>query len=175
MAAPYFAVEMFETRERLHLATRDDSGKHSVQILVAVEGCGVIEVPGGEAITLAKGDAVVIPACLEEFAVRPQWNLEILRAYVPGKAVSGARDKTLVLDFSSAIYWFSRNWYHFEERIQFLSRDSGRWTGHAILAAQPQEASETVAGARRQADHDPTNGGAFAAARISPEILDHHQ
>lgn len=85
VAAPYFAVEMFETRESLHLATRDDSGKHSVQILVAVEGCGVIEVPGGEPITLAKGDAVVIPACLEKFAVRPQWNLELLRAYVPGK------------------------------------------------------------------------------------------
>jgi len=85
VAAPYFAVEMFETKEQLHLATRDDSGKHSVQILVAVEGCGVIEVPGGEAITLAKGDAVVIPACLEKFAVRPQWNLELLRAYVPGK------------------------------------------------------------------------------------------
>jgi mannose-6-phosphate isomerase class I len=85
VAAPYFAVELFETKERLHLMTRDDSGKHSVQILVAVEGCGVIEVPGGEAITLAKGDAVVIPACLEKFAVRPQWNLELLRAYVPGK------------------------------------------------------------------------------------------
>ena len=28
------------------LATRDDSGKSSVQILVAVEGCGVVEAPG---------------------------------------------------------------------------------------------------------------------------------
>src|SRR5690242_9104949 len=73
IAAPYFTVEMFASRERLNLATRDDSGKHSAQILVAVEGCGVIEVPGGEPITLAKGDAVVIPACLEKFAVRPQW------------------------------------------------------------------------------------------------------
>jgi mannose-6-phosphate isomerase len=85
VGAPYFAVDMFETKEQVHLATRDDSGKHSAQILVAVEGCGVIEVPGGEPITLAKGDAVVIPACLEKFAVRPQWNLELLRAYVPGK------------------------------------------------------------------------------------------
>ncbi len=84
--APYFAVEMFETRERLRLFTRDDSGKSSVQILVATEGCGVIEVSGFDTVTLAKGDAVVIPACLEEFAVRPQWTLEFLRAYVPGKA-----------------------------------------------------------------------------------------
>lgn len=86
VAAPYFSVEMFETKEPVHLRTRDDSNKDSVQILVAVEGCGAVEVPGAEPVTLAKGDAVVIPACLESFSVRPQWTLEFLRAYVPGKA-----------------------------------------------------------------------------------------
>ena len=85
VAAPYFVVEMFETKEPLSLATRDDSNKKSVQILVAVEGCGVIEVPGAEPVTLAKGDAVIIPASFEEFAIRPQWTLEFLRAFVPGK------------------------------------------------------------------------------------------
>jgi uncharacterized protein YjlB len=40
-----------------------------------------------EAVTLAKGDAVVIPACVESFGVRPQWTLEFLRAYVPGRAL----------------------------------------------------------------------------------------
>jgi mannose-6-phosphate isomerase len=84
--APYFAVEMYESKETLHLETRDGSEKGSVQILVAVEGCGAIEVPGAQTVTLAKGDAVIIPACLERFAVRPQWTLEFLRAYVPGKA-----------------------------------------------------------------------------------------
>ena len=60
--------------------------RSSVQILVAVEGCGVIEVPGGEPVTLAKGDAVVDSRVRwQNFAVRPQWNVEILRAYVPGK------------------------------------------------------------------------------------------
>jgi uncharacterized protein YjlB len=52
---------------------------------VAVEGCGVIEAPGMEAVTLAKGDAVVVPASIGLFGVRPQWALEFLRAYVPGK------------------------------------------------------------------------------------------
>lgn len=85
VAAPYFSVEMFETKEPVQLETRDESAKSSVQILVAVEGCGAIEVAGGEAVTVAKGDAVVIPACLEKFSVRPQWTLEFLRAYVPGK------------------------------------------------------------------------------------------
>jgi uncharacterized protein YjlB len=56
-----------------------------VQILVAVEGCGVIESPGMEPVTVAKGDAVVVPASVEKFEVRPQWAVEVLRAYVPGE------------------------------------------------------------------------------------------
>jgi mannose-6-phosphate isomerase len=86
VAAPYFVVEMFEAKDSFRLPTRDEAGKNSVQILVAVEGCGVIEAPGTDPVTFAKGDAVVIPACVAEFGVRPQWTLEVLRAYVPGKA-----------------------------------------------------------------------------------------
>src|SRR5579871_4051151 len=87
VAAPYFVVEMIEAKEPLTLPTQDDSGKSSAQILVAVEGCGVIEAAGMDPVTMAKGDAVVIPACIGEFRLRPQWTLEFLRAYVPGKAV----------------------------------------------------------------------------------------
>jgi mannose-6-phosphate isomerase len=87
VAAPYFVVDMFETKEALELSTRDDSGRSSVQILVAIEGCGVVEPPGMEPVTLAKGDGVVVPASLETFGVRPQWTLEFLRAYVPGKVL----------------------------------------------------------------------------------------
>jgi mannose-6-phosphate isomerase len=85
VAAPYFVVDMFEAKEPLELATHDDSGKSSAHILVAVEGCGVIETPGAEAVTLAKGDAVVVPASVGNFSVRPQWAVEFLRAFVPGK------------------------------------------------------------------------------------------
>lgn len=85
VAAPYFVVDMFEAKEPLELTTRDEAGRSSVQILVAVEGCGVIEAPGMDPVTLAKGDAVVVPACVGEFDVRPQWAIEFLRAYVPGK------------------------------------------------------------------------------------------
>jgi mannose-6-phosphate isomerase len=85
VAAPHFVVDMFEAREPLELATRDDSGRSSVQILTAIEGCGVVEATGMDPVTFAKGDAVVIPACVDRFGVRPQWNLEFLRSYVPGK------------------------------------------------------------------------------------------
>jgi mannose-6-phosphate isomerase len=83
--APHFVVEMFEIKEPLELVTRDNSEKSSMQILTALEGCGVIEVAGMEPVTFAKGDAVVVPACIDHFSVRPQWALEFLRAYVPGR------------------------------------------------------------------------------------------
>ncbi len=84
VAAPYFVVDMFEMKDAQELSTRDDSGKSSAQILVAVEGCGIVEAPGAEPVTLAKGDSVVVPASVGKFTVRPQWALEFLRARVPG-------------------------------------------------------------------------------------------
>jgi mannose-6-phosphate isomerase len=87
IAAPYFVVDMFEMKDAQELNTSDDPGKNSLQILVATEGCGIVEAAGTEAVTLAKGDAVVIPATLGKFTVRPQWTLEFLRAQVPGAAL----------------------------------------------------------------------------------------
>jgi len=87
ISTPYFTVDMFELREPQAFHPHDQAGKRSVQILVATEGCGAVEVPGTEAVTLAKGDAVVIPASLAEFQVRPQWTVEFLKASLPGGVV----------------------------------------------------------------------------------------
>ncbi|MGA9308543.1 MAG: type I phosphomannose isomerase catalytic subunit [Candidatus Sulfotelmatobacter sp.] len=87
VAAPYFVVDMFELKDAHELSTRDETGISSVQILVAVEGCGVVEAAATEPVTLAKGDAVVVPASAGKFTVRPQWTLEFLRARVPGKSL----------------------------------------------------------------------------------------
>ena len=84
VAAPYFAVDLFELKKPHQFSTRDHSSKDSVQILVAVEGYGVVEARGSAPVTLSKGDAVVIPAALGEFSVRPQWAVEFLLARVPG-------------------------------------------------------------------------------------------
>lgn len=83
--APYFVVDQYELKEPEAFRTVDESGKNSVQILVAIEGCGIVEADGAEPVTLAKGDAVVIPASTGGFRVRPQWTVEFLKAYVPGK------------------------------------------------------------------------------------------
>jgi len=85
--APYFTVDLFELKEPQAFSTADDVGKTSVQILVAVEGCGVVEAQGRDPVTLAKGDAVVIPAALHGFTVRPQWAVEFLKGSVPSGTV----------------------------------------------------------------------------------------
>jgi mannose-6-phosphate isomerase len=84
IAAPYFIVDMFELKEPHEFSTHGTSGKDSVQILVATEGCGIVESQGRAPVMLAKGDAVVVPANLGGFAVRPQWSLEFLKACLPG-------------------------------------------------------------------------------------------
>ena len=84
VASPFFVVEMYELKEPQNFRTRDGAGKSSVQILVAVEGCAVIEARGPEPVTLAKGDAVVVPASMGDFHVRPQWTVELLKASLPG-------------------------------------------------------------------------------------------
>jgi mannose-6-phosphate isomerase len=84
VAAPYFVVDLFELKEPREFVTVDESGKNSVQILVALEGCGIVEAQGFTPVTVAKGDAAVIPANLRDFSIRPQWTVEFLKAYVPG-------------------------------------------------------------------------------------------
>src|ERR1700686_2225092 len=87
--APYFTVDLFELKEPQAFSTvgADDAGRTSVQILVAIEGCGVVEAQARDPVTLTKGDAVVIPAALQGFTVRPQWAVEFLKASVPSGTV----------------------------------------------------------------------------------------
>jgi mannose-6-phosphate isomerase len=87
VASSYFVVEMLELKDPHEFRTTDDAGKSSVQVLTAVEGCGVVEASGAEPVTFAKGDAVVVPASAGRFSVRPQWSVEFLKSCLPGKAM----------------------------------------------------------------------------------------
>ena len=84
ISAPYFVVEKFSTKEK-HLFQTRDADKSSAQILIAIDGCAMVEVRGAPAVTFSKGDAVVIPASTGEFQIRPQWSVEFLKASVPGR------------------------------------------------------------------------------------------
>src|ERR1700678_2716180 len=88
VAASYFVVDMFEMKDVQRLRTQDDSGKSSAQILVALEGCGIVEAAGSEPVTVAKGDAVVIPASVANYTIRPQWTFEFMSSRVPGSPLS---------------------------------------------------------------------------------------
>ncbi len=55
-------MESFDLKAPHDFRTRDDFSKASVQILVAVEGCGIVEAAGAQPVTFGKGDAVVVPA-----------------------------------------------------------------------------------------------------------------
>jgi len=62
--------------------------RDSPHIVVAVSGAGIVESQGMEPISFATGDAVVIPACVGEYLVRPQWDLEVMRMSLPTGAVA---------------------------------------------------------------------------------------
>lgn len=82
----YFAVEKYELRSSHALATH--SGKSSAQILVATDGRGTLSAPGCEPTVFGKGDAVVVPASIPDFEVHPEGELQFIRSYVPGAAVT---------------------------------------------------------------------------------------
>ena len=84
--SPYFVVDLFDLKEPQDFHARPSMS--SVEVLVAVEGCGILEAAGSEPVTFAKGDAVVIPASVGEFRVRPQWAVEFLRAALPREATA---------------------------------------------------------------------------------------
>ena len=73
--------------ERREFAFQPESQK-AASCLVALEGCGVVEWNGGDPVAFARGEAVIVPASLGAFRVRPQWDMEVFWVKVPGAGVS---------------------------------------------------------------------------------------
>lgn len=82
--SPFFEVEKINLRGVLQAETT----LASPHILVAVDGAGIVESQGMEPISFAAGEAVVVPACVREYTVRPQWELEVMRMSLPTDAVA---------------------------------------------------------------------------------------
>jgi mannose-6-phosphate isomerase len=86
VTSPCFIVDKFrldrpwEFRRPRHL-------KNSVWCLTALRGYGMIESDGVAPVTFSSGDAVVVPASVEKFTLRPQWELEFLCASLPAEQV----------------------------------------------------------------------------------------
>ncbi len=81
--SPFFQVENM----RLHGVLDGEMTPDSPHIIVAVSGSGILESPGMEPVSFACGDAVVVPACVTRYTVRPQWELEMMCMSLPAEAV----------------------------------------------------------------------------------------
>jgi mannose-6-phosphate isomerase len=84
VCSPYFQVEKIRLREPL----RAEVTPASPHVVVAIDGAGIVESQGMEPISFATGEAVVIPAAVREYDVRPQWELEIMRMSLPTGTVA---------------------------------------------------------------------------------------
>jgi mannose-6-phosphate isomerase len=86
VSAPPFTVDKMVIKEPRDFSAHGP--KFSAQVMVALDGCGVVEADGMLPVTLAKGECLVLPAGVREYRIRPQWALECLRAMLPGSEVS---------------------------------------------------------------------------------------
>src|ERR1700690_2656455 len=83
VASTYFGVQVFdlERGEVPEFSARDHS---SVQIVVAIDGAGVLRAPDCEPIHFSRGDAVVVPATVAQFRIQAQPQVHFLKSFVPG-------------------------------------------------------------------------------------------
>jgi mannose-6-phosphate isomerase len=82
--SPFFQVEKLKLSEPLQASV----SPNSPHIVVSIEGAAMLESVGMAPISFAKGEAVVVPACVPEYMVRPQWDVEIMRVSLPTGSVA---------------------------------------------------------------------------------------
>jgi mannose-6-phosphate isomerase len=84
--SPFFCVNRYRLGEKESVSS-DNAGERawpSVEIVVGLHGCGVLEVEGCSDTLFREGQAVVVPAGVGRFAIRPlSGELETLAAHLP--------------------------------------------------------------------------------------------
>jgi mannose-6-phosphate isomerase len=86
ITSPCFVIDKFHL-DRAWEFRRPRHQKKGVWCLTALRGCGVIESESAAPVTFSSGEAVVVPAAVEKFTLRPQWELEFLCASLPAEKV----------------------------------------------------------------------------------------
>ena len=82
VTSPSFIVDQFKLTRAWEFR-RPCHAKRSVWCLVATRGCGVIESEGTAPVIFTGGEAVVVPAAVDKFMLKPQWEMEFLCASLP--------------------------------------------------------------------------------------------
>lgn len=88
ITSPDFIVDKFRLEQAWQFQ-RPQHAQRSVWCLVATAGCGVIDSPGAPPITFATGEGVIMPAAVDRFILKPQWNIEFLCSSVPVAETAG--------------------------------------------------------------------------------------
>ncbi|MFB3815375.1 MAG: type I phosphomannose isomerase catalytic subunit [Terriglobales bacterium] len=78
--SPCFIVERFVLDRYRDFV---DNQRRSAEVLIAIDGCAVVETPDIGDVMFSRGEAVVVPAALARYRVRAQWNVEVIRAALP--------------------------------------------------------------------------------------------
>ena len=86
VTSPCFIVDKFHFARAWEFR-RPRHAKRSVWCLTATRGAGVIESLHASPVTFACGESVVIPANVDSFMLKPQWELEFLCASLPVEKV----------------------------------------------------------------------------------------
>jgi len=99
LSSPCFVVDKFTLKQPWQFQ-RPRHAPQSVWCLVATSGCGVVEHEGSAPLTFAAGEAVVVPASVERFILRPQWELEFLCSSLPVEEVE--HPKTVLFEVGAS-------------------------------------------------------------------------
>jgi mannose-6-phosphate isomerase len=86
VTSPSFVVDKFKLT-RAWQFQRPRQVKRCVWCLAAISGCGVIENGAMAPVTFSAGEAIVVPATVDRFVLKPQWEVEFLCASLPIAAV----------------------------------------------------------------------------------------
>ena len=83
VASAYFVVQRFDL-EKGGVSEFTARDHHSVQIVVALDGAGMLEAPDCEPVHFGKGDAVVVPAAVPQVRIQARPKIQFLKSFVPG-------------------------------------------------------------------------------------------
>jgi mannose-6-phosphate isomerase len=86
VTSPSFIVDKFNLTRPWEFR-RPHHARQSVWCLVALQGCGVLASEGATPVTFTSGEAIIVPAEVEKFMLKPQWELEFLCASLPVESV----------------------------------------------------------------------------------------
>lgn len=87
ISSPCFVVDKFQL-SRPWQFRRPGHGRRSPWCLIAVRGNGTMECENSPPLTFAAGEAVVVPAEVDRFILKPQWELEFLCCSLPVERVA---------------------------------------------------------------------------------------